>query len=533
MKKILIYTGIAGSLLAGGCSKDFNAINTDPTATTSDKFNPNYLLSNVQYDLGSAISGYNGPFLFQAGWVQITASTSSGGANYHSNDDKYVASSNTTSYQGRTWEQGYRAASEAYEMKNLSEAKGYSNLAKIGDIMKVYAIQKITDDYGDAPYSQALQAKTGITLPVYDKQQAIYTALLSDLDAAVSGLDESKDKPTSDQYYRGNIAKWKKLGNSLMLQLAMRLTKVDPASAKTWAEKAYSRGVFASNDDNAILKGDEAGGFTNGNLSPLFVEDDLYEVRWSKTFIDKLKSTNDPRLGVIAEVPADGLKNNKSLAAGNSDPAVQKGLPNGYDLFGGATDISKSADYTGGTGSGDDFTKLGKYSRPAGFYRNRSGALFMLSYAETELLLAEAAARGWSVGASAATHYKNGVSAAIQSLSAFGSSATISSSVADAFAAANPLDVSSAEASLKQINEQIWLATGSQLNYVEAWSNWRRSGYPALTPVNYSGNFSNGQIPRRQQYPVNEGSLNTANFNAAVSGIAGGDVWNAKVWWDK
>jgi hypothetical protein len=235
---------------------------------------------------------------------------------------------------------------------------------------------------------------------------------------------------------------------------------------------------------------------------------------------------------VIAEVPNAGLAANQSATAGNNVAAIQKGLPNGYDLNGGATDISNSPTYTGGTGAGADFTKLGLYSRPRQFYREQSGPLYVLTYAETELLLAEASVRGWSTG-TASAHYANGVAAALQSLSPFGADATISVGVATAYAAANPLDVSSTASSLKQINEQIWATTGTQLNFVEAWTNWRRSGYPVLTPVNYTGNFTGGTIPRRQPYPGTEPTLNPTNYASAVSSLTGGDVWTAKVWWDQ
>ena len=533
MKKLLIYTGLA-SMMITGCTKNFDEVNTNPTAATPANMDPNYFLSQIQWDFVDGTAGYQGPILFQDGWVQIFASTSSGSANYHSNEDKYVASSNTLDYQGRTWNQEYHSASVAYEMKTITDGKSqYTNLNAIATIMKVMALQKITDIYGDIPYSQALQGKTAVTQPAYDGQQAIYTSMLTELSAAVAQLDATKDKPTSDQFYNGDITKWKKLGYSVMLKVAMRLTKADPATAKTYAEKAAAGGTFASNADNAIVLADNAKGFGNGNANALRVTDDLYQVRWSKTLIDWLTVKADPRLGVIAEVPIAGLKENSSMDAGDNTPANQKGLPNGYDLNGGATDVSKAPGYAGTTGTGADATELGKYSRPRGFYRNQSGPLYVLTYAETELLLAEAAVRGWNVGGTAASHYKNGVSGALQSLSAYGSDATISATIADAYATANPLDVSSTANSLKAINEQIWAATGIQLNFVEAWSNWRRSGYPVLTPVNYTGNFSNGTIPRRQPYPATEASTNPSSYKAAVSGLSNGDVWTSKVWWDK
>ncbi len=533
MKKLLIYIGCASALFAG-CTKDFDAINTNPVATTADVLNPNFLLSQSQAEAVQSIAGYQGAYLFQNGWVQITASTSSGSANYHSNNDKYVESSNTLVYQASTWGSAYRAASIAYEMKLLTDGKPeYSNLNAVATITKVIALHNVTDIYGDIPYTEALKGKEdGTTLPKYDPQQTVYTTMLTDLETAITQLDPAKDKPSSDQFYKGDIAKWKKLGYSLMLKLAMRLTKADATLAKTWAEKAYAGGTFSSNADNAFFQASNAAGYGNSNANAMRVTDDLYQVRWSKTLIDWLKVKDDPRLSAIAEVPQAGLSGNTNLAPGDNTASAQKGLPNGFDLNGGATDVSNSPGYTGGTGTGGDFTKLGLYSRPRGFYRNQDGPMFVLTYAQTELLLAEASARGWNTG-SAATHYANGVTAAITSLSTFGSDATISAGAAATYLAANPYDNSTLENSLKQINEQIWVLLGSHLQFVEAWTNWRRSGYPVLTPVNYIGNFSGGAIPRRQPYPGSEPSLNPENYASAVAGLNGGDVWTARVWWDK
>ena len=117
---------------------------------------------------------------------------------------------------------------------------------------------------------------------------------------------------------------------------------------------------------------------------------------------------------LYAEVPLDGKANAADKAlAGISTPAIQEGMPNGYDQNGGATDITNAPGYPGGTGTGNDFNIIGKYSRPTtALYLSRSCPEFILTYAETEFLLAEAAVRGWSVGASATAHYQNGLSAA-------------------------------------------------------------------------------------------------------------------------
>ncbi len=406
-----------------------------------------------------------------------------------------------------------------------------ANLTNIATIMQVLALSSITDVYGDIPYTEALKAKQGITLPAYDTQESIYTSMLTRLETATAALNPSLAGPTNDAFtYKGNVASWKRFGYSLMLKLAMRLTKVAPATAKTYAEKAAAGGVFTSVSDDAYVLADDANGYTNGNGAALATAADVYQVRWSKTLIDYLQATNDPRLTRIAEVPAAGFAANNSVTAGNSTASAQIGLPNGYDLNGGATDISRSPGYPGSTGTGADVTPIGRYSRPTAAFRNRSAPQFILTYAETELLLAEAATRGFTVTGSAATHYKNAVSAGIQSLGKFGSALVIDAATADAYAAANPLTTANP---LKQINEQYWATTGILQNFNEAWHNWRRSGFPVLTPVNYTGSFSNGTIPRRQPYPTGEATLNTASYSAALGRLSGGDTWTSRVWWDK
>ncbi|WP_460949568.1 SusD/RagB family nutrient-binding outer membrane lipoprotein [Spirosoma daeguense] len=533
MKKRLIAISFLAGVLQLSCTKDLDVLNTDPTKASTGAFDANLLLPSVQWNHVAANAGYNGPILFQSMWVQALSSTTSGAANYYSNGDKYVISSNTNSYLASTWNTDYKAASFAYEMEQLTKGKpALANLNSVAIIMQALSFANLADVYGDIPYTQALQAKAGVTLPVYDTQESVYKSLLAKLETATAALNASGTKPTNDAFtYKGDIAKWKKFGYSLMLKLAMRLTKVDAATAKTYAEKAVAGGVFTSVDDDAYVLGDNANGYDNGNGAALATLADVYQVRWSKVMIDYLKATNDPRLSKVAEVPPAGLAANQDLnTGGTTTPATQLGLPNGYDLNGGATDISKTAGYPGGTGTGADATPIGRYSRPTLMYRNRNAPIFVLTYAETELLLAEAATRGFSVGSTtAAQHYKNGVVAGIQSLGKYGASAVIDAATATAYADANPLRTADA---LKQINEQIWATTSLLMNFSEAWNNWKRSGYPVLTPINYTGNFSGGAIPRRQPYPTNEATLNTANYQTAVSKL-GTDNWVTRGWWDK
>ncbi|QDH80898.1 SusD/RagB family nutrient-binding outer membrane lipoprotein [Echinicola soli] len=514
-----------------GCDGDFEEINTDPNQADGDLFDPNLILPTVSYNYGNMVTGYTGPVLFQSMWVQVLASTSTGGANYYSNADKYVISGSTNNYIQGVWNQGYEASSRINQMQQLAMNKGLTNLNAVGDIMKVLTLSFVTDIYGDIPYTEALQGQEGLTQPKYDQQSVVYMTMLADLENAINTLGSGSDEITNDVIYDGDIAKWKKFGYSLMLKMAMRMVEVDPTSAQSYVEKAVAGGVFDAAADDALMFSDQNNGYANSSANALNVQDDIYEVRWSKAMIDYLQATDDPRLPVIAEVPPAGLAANKDgNVVGDNDPAVQIGLPNGYDLKGGATDIKNEPNYPGGTGEGDDLAPIGKYSRPTGIYRDRDAPIFFLTYAEVQFLLAEAAVRGYNVPGTAAEHYEAGVLGAMTTIGKFGGG-VVSSDDAGDYAVANPLDMSSTESAMEMINEQIWVTTGLLANFVESWNNWKRSGYPMLTPVDYTGNFSNGEIPRRQIYPSSEGTTNPQNLNDAISNM-GGDTWTTTTWWD-
>jgi hypothetical protein len=115
-------------------------------------------------------------------------------------------------------------------------------------------------------------------------------------------LDASKPGPTADILYKGDIGKWKKFGYSLMLRMAMRLTKADASTAQTYAEKAVAGGVFTSNGDNALLFGENATAHGSENPRVMTLQGDIEYIRWGKIFINYLKTTSDPRLPVISEV---------------------------------------------------------------------------------------------------------------------------------------------------------------------------------------------------------------------------------------
>jgi hypothetical protein len=510
------------------CKKDLLKTNTDPNAVSVDVFDPNNILTTTQlYYTGStdnAIEVEETEIQGAGCFIQHWASTSG----YYFGDKYLLSPGGWGSYFDHAYTYPVKYAVDLYT--NTIGKSQYRNLHQISRIMKALIFERITDVYGDVPYFQAGQAyHKSIYFPVYDKQQDIYADLLKEVSQAVDSLSESGDKPGGDLFYSGpkidQIAEWKKFGNTLLLRMAMRLTKVDPAIAQTYVKKVQGL-TMASNSDNAIVAHD-------GTSDPLLInriyrgigEDGAIQLdgQISKAFIDTLKNNNDPRLPVLSFVYTDTVAPIPEPIQGSSLPADQNGLPNGYNSGSGTYGIQNVPGWLG---------SIFSYSRPSPIIFNPDAPTLVLTYAESEFLLADAAVR-WGIG-NAKTHYDNGVIAAITQLAAYGPDGTISASDAQDYLAAHPYN---SARGLEMINTQFWIATF--FNEYEAWSNWRRTssnanpkGYPALNAVTYPGSQSAGAIPRRMAYSTVDKQVNAANYNAAVARLTGGDKITSRMWWD-
>src|SRR6185437_5042501 len=247
--------------------------------------------------------------------------------------------------------------------------------------------------------------------------------------------------------------------------------------------------------------------------------------KMSKTFIDFFKSHNDPRLHFYATVSPDpgALNGTADFNFGDTTSSIQLGMPNGYDNAGGLVPITGAPNFAGDV---NDYSIVNRYT-----FAKSEAPTFVLTAAETQLLLAEAAQRGWISG-DAATLYDDGVTLAFSQLIQTGAnwSESAAEAAAASYLAQNPYN---AGTGIQQINEQYWVAVF--MDEYEAFANWRRSGYPVLTPVNYpnpSINKTGGTIPRRLTYPLEEASTNPENYNDAVSRLASGNTMTSRMWWD-
>lgn len=527
MKFKSIYIIIAGFTILGAasCKKDLRDANTNPNAITADKYDPNLLLTTSQLM-------YSGPVYFGAsGWatkwgavgmfIQHTASTNPGF--YYG--DKYL---NNIGAMGEMFQDSYTSdVQPVIELYQLSANKPqYRNLHQMARIMKAMIFEQITDLYGDIPYKQAgLGYYDRIYTPVYDTQKDIYTDLLKEVSEATDSLTTDGDLPTGDiLYYSASkqIAQWKKFGNSLLLRMAMRLTQVDPATAQKYVKQVVGQ-TMTSNDDNAIVQHQSGNALTANRDAIQIFGNDSTDFRLSSTYISNMKSNNDPRLPVMAWLYITNKDGSKVTP--DPTPSKQLGMPNGYIVGGNNPAVNVTLL--------DSFPKklgLAGYSTINDNILDPGSPDLILTYAETEFLLADASNRWGGIAGSAKTHYENGVKAAITQLSAYGDNATISIDDASAYLKAHGYLGDNA-AGLAQINMQYWLCT--LMDEYEAFANWRRSGdLPHLTPVNYPGNVTSGTIPRRLTYPPNQKITNGTNYNTAVGRLTGGDKMTSRVWWD-
>lgn len=517
-----LYALISGVLLSAiSCTKDFDEINTDPTASPAANFNPNYVLTTAQLAYtGSndfAYDTWRANLIYSATMMQGMATVVSYWAG-----DKYQ---NNPAYTSAYWERAYdEQIKRIVDIVEFTRDKPeYNNIYQAARIWRAMAFQRISDLYGDVPYSEAGGAYyTGILYPTYDTQQSIYTDILKEVDEAVNALTAGGDALTGDVVFAGDIEKWKRFGYSLMLRMAMRLTKVDDPLARSYVEKAIGK-TMIDNGDNALLIHDESGGRATQNRSAQVLLGDggqeNFYVKWADTFIEFLRERQDPRLDKIAVTNLWLDENSKDQnAAYVLGAASQKGMPNGKDL-------SNNPLYS--INSDPSFTGFPNYSSPHPQMISRTAPTFIFTYAESELLLAEAAVR-WGLG-NAAAHYKNGLKASLSFLSQWNAALAISEGDAEAYANANALNMGNA---LEQIGLQYWANACTSFNFYEAWFNWRRTGYPAITPISYINNATNGVIPRRFPYPIAEVNTNPDNYRAASDAVAGGDLLTGRVWWD-
>jgi hypothetical protein len=493
-------------LFNSSCTNKFEEINKNPNSPGIAQAAPDMLLTGAIESMTNRVHEIFLGHEMGSCWVQHLAKVQ------YPDEDQYIPRMTVIN---NTWTSFY--SSSGYDVQtlyNIAVATKNDSYKAVALILKTYIVSVLTDEFGAVPYSEAFMgsdATKPILSPVYDTQESIYVAMLKNLTEANTLLASSTAPIAGDILYKNDLTKWRKFANSLKLRLLMRRSdRVAPSTDITAIVKdPATYPIFASNSDNAALI--YLGSAPNNNpINENRKTRDDHRV--SKTIIDVMWTDNpnmDYRIAVYAMLP--------------SAATWWDGLPNGMTS-------TNAANYKG--------NGLTKTSKIGTYFSAATAPGMLMSYAEVQFILAEAAQRGFLTGAKTAQeYYTAGVTgsyyqyateivAGNKAISALGIPAAwkIDDFVADYLATYGLWNPNNA---LKQIAIEKWLAMFDQ--GLQAAFEWRRTGFPVLTPAIAGQN--GGKIPVRAYYPSDESGRNPTNLKAAIA-AQGIDDLNTRVWWD-
>jgi hypothetical protein len=483
MKKILKINAVIllfSMLTLTACNKgidEFGDINIDPN-TTPDPIT-SALLTNVLSGLGGNVWGN-------------TTNVNGGLYSQYMSETQYTDASRyatpTTSwdtyYSGALYDLqniiNYNTDPEKKDDPKVTQNGSNANQIATARILKAYYFKLLTDAWGDLPYFEALKGESSVP---FDPQEVVYQDLLKELKEAVAQFDGGLEVK-GDIMYGGDIDKWKKFANSLRAILALRMSKANATVGKAEFADAIAAGVIESNADNAVIE--YPGGAYNNPIYNYYVITQRFDYAVSKTVTDLMSSMSDPRITLFGH--------------------TTKGFPYGLTR----------ADAIAWAGLNPDYANLYEYDATP-----ETMPMFILTAGQVYLARAEAAKLGWTTEI-AATMYINGITAELNRWGITG--AAVATYLAQPSVALNGVD------DLARIGTQRWLAHYPDGN--EGWAEWRRTGYPVLTPAPGAGKA----IPLRLPYGPTDELYNPTNYSDAAARYSAGGVTNsqdAAVWWDK
>lgn len=471
------------AILLSSCD-DFGSLNNDPNSPSQVR--TELLLTNAETSISDAIAAPI-PTLY----VQYIAETQ------YTDDQEYR--STNASFNG--WYTGPLQNLQTIIDLNSDEATrndvlsggSNNNQIAVARILKVYFYQMMTDRWGMIPYSEALQGSQNFA-PSYDRQMAIYEDLFTELEEAVTQIDDGPPV-NGDILFSGDMDQWVRFANSLRARAALRLADAAPEMAEAEFTAAYNAGLI----DEDVLYPYLAEANNENPWYTRFQTRTDYAIHI--TIADYMKELEDHRILKYAN-PAP----NYSDSDGQVSFDEIRGMPFLLD----AGELTNDEISFPGAAIGAGGPSVGQQDAP----------LPIITVAEMNFAVAEAIERGWVAG-SAAEFYESGIRASWQQWGVYDE---------DNFAAymAQPEVEYGTDIWQAQIGTQKWVALFP--SGYEAWSEWRRLGYPELEP-NPFGVGAEPQIPARYTYPSSETNLNSANYEEAVD-IQGPDTPATRVEWD-
>lgn len=368
-----------------------------------------------------------------------------------------------------------------------------ANQIAVARILKAYFYQMMTDRWGMIPYSEALQGRDNFS-PAYDDQADIYADIINELKEAVNQMDGGTGV-RGDILFDGDMDQWALFANSLRARAALRIADANPSLAAAEFSDAMSDGLISEDVMYPYLA--EA-----NNQNPWYAR---FQTRTDyaihKTIADYMKDLEDYRILVYAN-PAPNYSDN--------DPEVT------FDEIQGMPFLEDAGELTN-----DEISFPGSAIGAGGPAVGDQGAdLPIITMAELHFAMAEASERGW-IADDAETHYLAGIEASWNQWGVYDAD-NFADYIAQAEVAYNPAIWD------EKIGNQKWIALFP--HGYEGWAEWRRLGYPELTP-NPFGVGVEPEIPVRFTYPTSEATINQDNYEAAVQ-AQGPDTPYTRVWWD-
>lgn len=541
-KNIIKRTAGAALLLSVGftaCTDNFENLNSDPHGIDSEaipiasrfiqpqhSIYMNYQNSDYEYQLQQNLNAdlYSG----------YMANPTEFGANY----------ANHTYVMNEGWNNMPFKVGIGNVMKPISEILKVTeepDFIAIAKIIRIAAMHRVTDIYGPVPYSKAMQGGSTVE---YDSQKAVYDAFFLELAESINGLTEfiETGKATSGRLSFDNMCQqshiqWIKFANTLRLRLAMRIVKIDPDKAKIEAEAAVNQkySVLTAADKNVEV-------INKTLLNPLrTIVVDYNDMCVSATYESIMTGYADPRLpqqALAVGWNGEDIHNSKGDAIGviGEFHGIRQGAlvkKSDYKMFSIVKFEVESTDKT-----------TTKYPLP------------IMKTAEAYFLRAEGALRGWNMGGTAQALYEEGIQVSFNEYGIptseyanyIADDKRMAADYVDPFNAVNNIsaannvtikwnDAVSNEVKLQKIITQKWIATFPEGQ--EAWSEFRRTGYPKLFPVanNFSSDNNGGVVPagefiKRLNFTQDERNSNKEAVDKAITLLNGEDKINTRVWWD-
>ncbi|GAA4468513.1 SusD/RagB family nutrient-binding outer membrane lipoprotein [Nemorincola caseinilytica] len=366
-------------------------------------------------------------------------------------------------------------------VKKAGTAENTKNYTAVAKILQGYTLQLLTDNFGDIPFTDALKGEDGVTSPRYDRQQDIYPAIIALVREGRDLIDVDALGPgTDDVIFHGDMYAWGQFANTLLLRMNLRMAYVDPTTAMAGVAEAQanSYGFLEATAQIAYSS-------SPGNAYPFYSE--------------------ISNLGFTQNVVASATAVNAMLA--NEDVRI-------FSFYTGTVGLQQG--YYGTPSPGSYSLPSALTGANANDPSSATAPVKLLSSYESLFLQAEAAARAGA--ASAAMDLYN---------AAIGANFLEYELTADD-AETYILDVAgyplagTMEEQIEAIITQKWFAmTGNQ--NIEAWTEWRRTGYPDIFTISRASRIGN-QFPMRLPYPETE---LTRNLN-----FPGQKNITDRVWWD-